>query len=338
MNEVYAGYDVLGKNVKFVSSAGQYIGLSRGHLITWVDLGEDELHISVSPRLYETVHTIPYRSIADIVVKKHINLYFIVLICGWVILFLLSGIIWWLIGVALLVCAGLGSKIQITLTSGQKVFIYSRNVSSDSEEFVTLVKTVVERAKRGEVVIPPENTTGDRALDLFVLRDVNLPEKNQKSWDVMVDLLHSGKTAQQLIDELCMQQGDFFASIQFNQPLFQKACGILSPYLLAGERVLFCQDSTMVGTLKNFMALTDQRIIFYYGSFAYGTCYGKIYKLTYFETGKWFINSLPPETDQSIVAAIFSDQQVGLILAIIVKMCEGLMDPGHKIVICDSGI
>ena len=31
MNEVYVGYDVLGKNAKFVSSAGQYIGLSRGH-------------------------------------------------------------------------------------------------------------------------------------------------------------------------------------------------------------------------------------------------------------------------------------------------------------------
>lgn len=338
MNEVYMGYDVLGKNAKFVSSAGQYIGLSRGHLTTWVDFGEDELHMSVSPKRFESIHAIPYKDIADVLVKKHINLYFIILICGLTILSLISGTIWGLIVVALLVWAGLGSEIQITLTSGRKVFIYSCSGVSDSEDFVTLVRTAVERAKKGEVVTPPENTTGDSALDLFVMRDVNLPEKNQESWDAMVDLLHSGKTAQQLMDELCMQQGKCLASEQVNQPLFQEACGILRPHLIAGEQVLFCQDNTLVGKLKNFMALTNKRIIFYYGSSVHGTCYGKIYKMTYFLIGQWFINSLPSDTNETITAATLSNQQVGLVLAVIAKMCEEQMEPGHKIIICDTGL
>ena len=55
MNEVYVGYDVLGQNAKFVSSAGPYIRFSRGHLTTWVDLGEDELHMSESPKRFESI-------------------------------------------------------------------------------------------------------------------------------------------------------------------------------------------------------------------------------------------------------------------------------------------
>lgn len=339
MKEVYASYDILGQNTRFESTAGQYIGFSRGYITTWVDFGEDELHMSVSPKRFSSIHAIAYKDIADVEAKRYMNLYFILLTSVLAICALL-GVVWALLFVALTIWAGLGSKIQIKLNNGQTVAIYSAQGLSDAQGFAGLLKSTVDRAKRGEVVVPPENTTGDSALDLFVLRDVDsMPESCRKTWDAMLEQLHSGKSTQQLIDELCMQnnKAETMASAQVNPELFQEACRVLSPHLMADEQVFFCKDETAIGKVKEFVAFTNKRILFYYKASVHGIQYGNIYKMAYYKMfGRWYINSLPLEVNESLCPVSISNEQVGLMLAIICKKCEEQMEPEHRIVVCDS--
>lgn len=90
---------------------------------------------------------------------------------------------------------------------------------------------------------------------------------------------------------------------------------------------------------KKFVALTSERIIFYYNKRIHSVAYEDVYKLSFMSPpNSWFVNSFPPNGEEMFMmgSGMYGADIMGLILALISRFSDEKSIRGHKIVIMSA--
>lgn len=335
-NTRYVNDDLLAKTFLFYSARGQrFSGLRNGRIINQVDFGDDHLNLRVTPARIENLREIAYSDIADVSVKRYMNVAYIIaiILCLCVTPFT-AGLALFL--VALEVWTGLGNKIEITLNNGTVIQFFSTDSMTYSQDFCSLLKTTITRVKENNVILP-QDTNEDITSSLFILRDMDMKSFCQESWDYMLSLLQSNQSFDQLAEQLIASINpncENPASAQMHSALFQKGVQKAAGHLLSNEVPLFYIDNAIAFRTKKFTLLTNQRILFYVNEQVYSIPYGKVYKFSHYRNAGWTINGFASSfTAEAFVKGILNAQQIGCILAMICLGAIKQNGTGHKIVV-----
>lgn len=337
--ERYVNDDLLAKTFLFRSARGQKLGLANTKIASWVDFGENFLNIRTMPVSYESIREIPYRDISFVQAKRYINLYYLISVILFIVLaFFTQGV--GLIGAAIILWIGMGSKVEIRLNDGRTVCLFSVNSLSYAKEFENFLNATIQRARNGEVYVSQIDENVDIESAIFIKRNMDMNDKNKQSWNTMLSLLNAGQSSVQMLEQLCASitpDKKDVATNQVNTELFTKGIQKVVSELNANETPYFYYDKALTFKLKKFYVLTDKKIIFYVDGKVHSVPYDKVYKLSHWGSGLWFVNGLPTPggADEAISTAILTSEQVGMILAIICR--ESIEQRGlHKIVINNS--
>lgn len=119
----------------------------------------------------------------------------------------------------------------------------------------------------------------------------------------MVDELCSGKTTDELINSLyekCSSNSDFTYP-EKNNTFYSGVCQVLSNAIGADEKIILAINSALrcANPPKKFVALTSERIIFYYNKRIHSVAYEDVYKLSFMSPpNSWYVNSFPPNSEE----------------------------------------
>ena len=93
--------------------------------------------------------------------------------------------------------------------------------------------------------------------------------------------------------------------------------------------------AVMSSDAKKFMALTDQRVLFYHDQTVEGTFYGDLVTLSYLPTlgNQWVVDDFMTASNRFISEKKGNSMQMGLIFALIITYFDQCKNPGDKIIV-----
>lgn len=337
--EIYVDNDLLGQQILFRSATGERLGFFNSRIVSMLDFAEDRLNIRTAPKNYEKVREIRYKDIASVDVKRHMSILYIILF----ILLAIGAI--FSMGITLVIDVVLfwsvfGSKLVITTKSGSKYSFATLWAPKTYQDFTEALRQTVERANTGEYLVANEEKSENIVERLFIQRDMDMSKTCKESWNIMVDELCSGKTTDELISSLyekCSSNSDFTYP-EKNNTFYSGVCQVLSNAIGADEKIILAINSALrcANPPKKFIALTSERIIFYYNKRIHSVAYEDVYKLSFMSPpNSWFVNSFPPNGEEMFMmgSGTFGADIMGLILALISRFSDEKSIRGHKIVI-----
>lgn len=340
--EIYVDNDLLGQQILFRSATGERLGFFNSRIVSMLDFAEDRLNIRTAPKNYEKVREIRYKDIASVDVKRHMSILYIILF----ILLAIGAI--FSMGITLVIDVVLfwsvfGSKLVITTKSGSKYSFVTLWAQKTYQDFTEALRQTVERANTGEYLVANEEKSENIVERLFIQRDMDMSKTCKESWNIMVDELCSGKTTDELISSLyekCSSNSDFTYP-EKNNTFYSGVCQVLSNAIGADEKIILAINSALrcANPPKKFIALTSERIIFYYNKRIHSVAYEDVYKLSFMSPpNSWFVNSFPPNGEEMfmMVSGTFGADIMGLILALISRFSDEKSIRGHKIVIMSA--
>ena len=340
--EIYVDNDLLGQQILFRSATGERLGFFNSRIVSMLDFAEDRLNIRTAPKNYEKVREIRYKDIASVDVKRHMSILYIILF----ILLAIGAI--FSMGITLVIDVVLfwsvfGSKLVITTKSGSKYSFVTLWAPKTYQDFTEALRQTVERANTGEYLVANEEKSENIVERLFIQRDMDMSKTCKESWNIMVDELCSGKTTDELISSLyekCSSNSDFTYP-EKNNTFYSGVCQVLSNAIGADEKIILAINSALrcANPPKKFIALTSERIIFYYNKRIHSVAYEDVYKLSFMSPpNSWFVNSFPPNGEEMfmMVSGTFGADIMGLILALISRFSDEKSIRGHKIVIMSA--
>ena len=337
--EIYVDNDLLGQQILFRSATGERLGFFNSRIVSMLDFAEDRLNIRTAPKNYEKVREIRYKDIASVDVKRHMSILYIILF----ILLAIGAI--FSMGITLVIDVVLfwsvfGSKLVITTKLGSKYSFVTLWAPKTYQDFTEALRQTVERANTGEYLVANEEKSENIVERLFIQRDMDMSKTCKESWNIMVDELCSGKTTDELISSLyekCSSNSDFTYP-EKNNTFYSGVCQVLSNAIGADEKIILAINSALrcANPPKKFIALTSERIIFYYNKRIHSVAYEDVYKLSFMSPpNSWFVNSFPPNGEEMFMmgSGTFGADIMGLILALISRFSDEKSIRGHKIVI-----
>ena len=329
--EIYVDNDLLGQQILFRSATGEKFGFLNTRIASMLDFAEDRLIIRTAPQNYEKVREIRYKDIASVNVKRHMS------VCNIILLSLLAIASFFTVGATLIIDLILfwsvfGSKLVITTKSG-----------AEYSFFTDALRQTVERANSGEFLVADERESENIVERLFIQRDMDMSKTCKESWNIMVDELCSGKTTDELINSLyekCSSNSDFTYP-EKNNTFYSGVCQVLSNAIGADEKIILAINSALrcANPPKKFVALTSERIIFYYNKRIHSVAYEDVYKLSFMSPpNSWYVNSFPPNSEEMFMmgSGTYGADIMGLILALISRFSDEKSIRGHKIVIMSA--
>ena len=236
-----------------------------------------------------------------------------------------------------------GSKLVITTKSGAEYSFVTLMAPKTFQDFTDALRQTVERANSGEFLVADERESENIVERLFIQRDMDMSKTCKESWNIMVDELCSGKTTDELINSLyekCSSNSDFTYP-EKNNTFYSGVCQVLSNAIGADEKIILAINSALrcANPPKKFVALTSERIIFYYNKRIHSVAYEDVYKLSFMSPpNSWYVNSFPPNSEEMFMmgSGTYGADIMGLILALISRFSDEKSIRGHKIVIMSA--
>ena len=340
--EIYVDNDLLGQQILFRSATGEKFGFLNTRIASMLDFAEDRLIIRTAPQNYEKVRETRYKDIASVNVKRHMS------VCNIILLSLLAIASFFTVGATLIIDLILfwsvfGSKLVITTKSGAEYSFVTLMAPKTFQDFTDALRQTVERANSGEFLVADERESENIVERLFIQRDMDMSKTCKESWNIMVDELCSGKTTDELINSLyekCSSNSDFTYP-EKNNTFYSGVCQVLSNAIGADEKIILAINSALrcANPPKKFVALTSERIIFYYNKRIHSVAYEDVYKLSFMSPpNSWYVNSFPPNSEEMFMmgSGTYGADIMGLILALISRFSDEKSIRGHKIVIMSA--
>lgn len=332
----YVDDNLLGEGVLFRSCIGQRMGFSNTKISTYVNFGKDRLRIGVMPQHYQGRKEILYKDISSVTTKRYVNAYVIVLLVLFAIMSIFTAGTT-LIAAAVIFWAGFGSKLEIATKDGYTAIIYSAAAPSHYQDFITALQTAMANANQENEIVSQD--MGENILSRSIdQRTTDLQKSCAKTWDVTVDALSKETTVEELLQQIdaTVQNDSICGTAGQSTAFYQAALQKLAPHLLAGETVLLCYNvAVMSSDAKKFMALTDQRVLFYHDQTVEGTFYGNLVTLSYLPTlgNQWVVDDFMTASNRFISEKKGNSMQMGLIFALIITYFDQCKNPGDKIIV-----
>lgn len=332
----YVDDNLLGEGVLFRSCIGQRLGFSNTKIASYVSLGKDRLCIETTPQRYQKKGEILYDDITSVTSKRYVNVYVIVLcvVLAFTAIFTAGG---GLIAAAIILWLGFGSKVEIQTKDGNTTVIYSAAAPSHYADFIAALQTACgNMAQHNEII--SKDADGDILSRSVDQRTSDLQKSCAKSWDVAVSALSNEVSAEELLQQIdaTVQNDSICGTAGKSTGFFAQANQKLAAHLMPGETVLLCYNVAVLSNdAKKFMALTNERILFYHDQKVDSCYYGNLVTLSYLPVlgNQWVINGFTNSANRTISEKKGNSQQMGLIFALIIKYFDEYKNPGDKIVI-----